>query len=204
VIGIDFDNTLICYDDVFRRLGVEAGLLAPGATLGQKAVREEARRSPEGDLAWQRLQGQAYGPRIHEATAADGALDFLVRCHDGGLPTWIISHKTPFAALDPTGTNLRDAAQAWLARQGFFGPATGLGSGRLCFGATRREKIAHIRNTGCTHFIDDLEETFREPDFPPEVQGILYLPGEAEAPKDLGHLWVARCWTDISSRLFHE
>jgi len=69
------------------------------------------------------------------------------------------------------------------------------------FGATRREKFAHIRAAHCTHFIDDLEETFREPDFPTEVQGILYRPG-AGAPSDLPEVACARSWDEIGQRIF--
>jgi len=203
VIGIDFDNTLICYDGVFLRLAREAGLVGPEA-LQQKAVREAARQSQEGDIAWQRLQGQAYGPRIREAEPAAGALEFLIRCHQLGIPSWIISHKTQYASIDPTDTDLRQAARAWMELHGFLAPATGLGPERLRFGATRQEKIAHIRATGCTHFIDDLEETFREPDFPAGVQGILYVPGEGRIPNDLPHLWVARSWPEISARILHD
>lgn len=201
VIGIDFDNTVICYDAVFHRLAVEAGLAGPDSPRRQKLVRDAARNSLDGDLAWQRLQGQAYGPRIHEANPAEGALAFLERCRRAGWEAHIISHKTRFASIDPTGTDLQLAAQAWLAENGFFSEATGLDARSFHCGATRQEKIALIRAFGCTHFIDDLVETFREEAFPRGVQAILYAPGNDLAPEAEGDFWVARSWPEIGERL---
>jgi hypothetical protein len=202
VIGIDFDNTIICYDEVFHRLAVEAGLVAPESPRKQKAVREAARRSPEGDLAWQRLQGQAYGPRIQEATPAPGALAFLEKCRAAALEIHIISHKTQHASIDPSHTDLQMAARGWLAQHGFFSEATGLDSRHFHCGATRAAKIDWIRETRCTHFVDDLEETFREQEFPASVQAILYAPGGEAAPGDLRGLVVARSWFEIQERIF--
>ena len=199
VLGVDFDNTLICYDEVFHRLAVEAGLVDPGSPPRQKAVREAARRSPEGDVAWQRLQGAAYGPRIQEARPAEGALAFLAWCRAEAIPVHVISHKTRLAAIDPSATDLREAARLWLEGHGFFDPEIGLDPGAFHCGATRAEKIALIREQGCTHFIDDLLETFREPGFPRVAQGILYAPG-GEAVADPGGLWVVRSWAEFGRR----
>lgn len=203
VIGVDFDNTLVCYDDVFLRLGREAGLKDLLDSDRQKAIREAARRSPEGDLAWQRLQGQAYGPRIQEAKAFEGALAFLIQCQKADVTTWIISHKTQYAGIDPTHTDLRQAASEWMVQKGFFSPETGLEPRRFLFGATRQEKIEHIRAQGCTHFVDDLEETFREEGFPKGVQGILFTPASIDPASLPPHLWVCSTWQEIQSRIFH-
>lgn len=202
VVGIDFDNTVICYDDVFQRLAVEARLVPAGVPLTQKEIREAARQSPEGDLAWQRLQGQAYGPGIQEARPAEGVQAFLARCHAAAVEVHIISHKTEFASVDPTRTSLRAAARRWLADHGFFAAGTGLDPGHFHCGATRPEKVELIRASGCTCFIDDLVETFRETAFPAGVQAILYAPGGEPGPADLPDLWVARSWAQIGARLF--
>lgn len=201
VIGIDFDNTIICYDEVFHRLAVEAGLVAADSPHRQKVIRDAARRSSEGDLAWQRLQGQAYGPRIQEANPAEGVLEFLARCRGQGVEVHVISHKTAHASVDPSRTDLRTAARDWLAGHGFFSEATGLGPQHFHCGATRQEKVDLIRAARCTHFIDDLLETFLEATFPTEVQAILYAPGGAPVPADLPGLWVAASWPEIAARL---
>jgi hypothetical protein len=178
LIGIDLDNTLICYESLFQCLAVEAGLVEPSAPGTRESIRAAARRSPEGDIAWQKLQGLAYGPRIGEARPAEGALVFLAACARLGIPVRVISHKNEWAAQDPSRTHLRRAALDWLEARGFFSDGLLL-PGHCRFGATRREKIAHIVAEGCTHFIDDLPETFLDPGFPAGVAGILYAPGGA-------------------------
>jgi len=72
-IGVDFDNTLIDYDEVFRALACERGLVDPGFRGGKDAVRRVIRGLPDGEEAWQRLQGTAYGTGIGRAGMFDGA-----------------------------------------------------------------------------------------------------------------------------------
>ena len=192
VIGVDFDNTLISYDAVFHRLALEAGLIGPDCPPDKKAIRDAVRLAPGGEAAWQALQGQAYGPRILEALPSPGAKAFLAGCREVGIPVRVISHKTAYATADPTRTPMREAALGWLRSQG-------LGALEVQFGNSRGEKVALIAAAKCTHFIDDLEETFLEPAFPAGVQGILYAPGEGAA--DLPGVWTARSWDEIGRRL---
>lgn len=201
-IGVDLDNTLALFDPVFSRLAAEAGLAGPDVRLDHKQVRALARGGPGGDLAWQAMQGQAYGPRMGEARPAPGALDFLRRCAALAVPVRIISHKTEYAGVDPTRTPLRRAALDWLAGQGLIGPATGLGPADVRFGATRAEKVDLIRAEQLTHFVDDLAETFLEPGFPAGTGAILYAPGELSGAVPPGARRV-RSWAELEALLFH-
>ena len=65
-IGIDFDNTIIAYDEVFCAAAKRRGLIAAEFIGGKQAVRDAIRLLPDGELAWQRLQGQVYGKGIGE------------------------------------------------------------------------------------------------------------------------------------------
>lgn len=201
VIGVDFDNTLICYDLTFHQAACAEGLIQPCTPATKRAVRDTVRRGPGGDLAWQWLQFQVYGPRIRESRPAPGARDFLARCSRERVQVFLISHKTEFASLDPGGTSLRRAAMDWLEAEGFFEGAA-LAPESVRFGASRAEKLSHIKATGCTIFIDDLEEVFREPGFPAKVQGILYAPDQEDQP-DLPGVTLARSWTAVTDQVFH-
>jgi hypothetical protein len=200
VIGVDFDNTLICYDQAFHQVALAEGLIPAGTPAAKREVRDAVRLGPSGEPGWQRLQSQVYGPRIRQSRPAAGAREFLDRCARERVPVFIISHKTEFATLDPGTTSLRRAALDWLEGEGFFTGA-GLGPGSVRFGATRAEKLDHIRQTRCTHFIDDLEEVFREPAFPAGVQGILYAP-DRERLADLPGVALARSWSAVMDRIF--
>ena len=77
-IGIDFDNTIITYDDVFRVVARRRGLIGDGfGGRSKQAIRDHIRLLPEGEIRWQRLQGQVYGKGIAEATMFPGVAAFL-------------------------------------------------------------------------------------------------------------------------------
>lgn len=71
-IGVDFDNTLACYDALFAGLAREEGLLTHTPPGGKRRVRDAVRKLPDGELAWRRLQGLAYGRHMARATLVSG------------------------------------------------------------------------------------------------------------------------------------
>jgi len=172
-IGIDFDNTLIDYDRVFLTAARELGLVAADFVGSKRAVRDAIRLLPDGELTWQRLQGHVYGVGIGGAVPFAGASAFLRRCALDGITTFIVSHKTRFGHYDPARVDLRAAARGWMTEQGFFRVGEGLPEDHVYFEDDRGRKLARIAALGCTHFIDDLEEVFADPDFPPGVRRIL-------------------------------
>src|SRR6267378_1687150 len=100
-IGLDLDNTLICYDEAFLRVGKEEGLL-PASFEGNKAAVKRAllAEQPDGYL-WESLQGLVYGRRIDAAMLFDGVAEFLEKCRRHGGTIAIVSHKTELAHHDP-------------------------------------------------------------------------------------------------------
>jgi hypothetical protein len=48
-IGIDFDNTLINYDDVFFAMAKRSGLIGSGVPSRKQDVRDAIRKLPDGD-----------------------------------------------------------------------------------------------------------------------------------------------------------
>lgn len=179
-IGIDFDNTLVDYDHVFLAAAKQRGLIDPAFDGSKRAVRDGIRLLPDGELAWQRLQGYVYGAGIGGAMMFDGADAFLRECHAKGLDVFVISHKTQFGHHDPLHIDLRQAALDWMAGRGFFcGNGFGIPVERVFFESTRSAKLKRIRAVGCTHFIDDLEEVFSDPGFPARVLPILFAASSA-------------------------
>jgi len=198
--GLDFDNTIVLYDRVFQDLGRRAGLLPAGFQGDKRAVRAHVRALPGGEALWTGLQAQVYGPGIAQARPAPGLADFLGRCRAAGIVPVIVSHKTRTAAADPDGADLRECARAWMAAQGLTDPARGgIPPENIFFEETRAAKIARIRALGCTHFVDDLEELFREPDFPAGVRAFLYAPADPAPPA--GPWQVVRHWREVGDAL---
>jgi hypothetical protein len=183
-IGIDFDNTLIDYDEVFRTLAHARGLVGPGFRGGKDAVREAVRRLPAGETQWQRLQGEVYGRGISGAVMFEGADTFLRRARAEGHEILIVSHKTEYGHFDPARVNLREAALAWLGQKGFFQDDDfGMAAADVHFAATRAEKLEQIARLGCTHFIDDLPEVLDDPAFPAGVVKILFTNGVLDSAR---------------------
>ena len=201
MIGVDFDNTIVCYDGIFGRIAVEKGLVPPEAAGSKTTIRDHLRRTGAEDR-WTELQGIVYGPRMMDALPFPGVVEFFTRCREAGLPVAIISHRTRHPYLGDRH-DLHDAARDWLARHGFH-DAEGIGLPAECvfFEETKEAKLARIAGTSCTHFVDDLPELLAHPLFPPGVRRILFDPhgqhGSAAGAD------VARSWGDISSLVDQE
>jgi hypothetical protein len=198
-IGLDFDNTIITYDDVFLSTARERGLIGADFTGRKQAIRDAIRLLPDGELLWQKLQGQVYGKGLAQASMFEGVDAFLRRCRLNKVPVVIVSHKTEFGHHDPDRVNLRDAARDWMTAHGFFyASGFGIAPDAVYFEATRQDKLARITQLGCSHFIDDLEEVLSDPDFPPGVERILFTEGRpASAP-----YIVCPTWRDIEEQVF--
>jgi len=201
LIGVDLDNTIIKYDELFRQLVAEQGLLNDDGVMSKQEVRDSLRKQPGGEQAWTDIQALVYGPRIHEALAFAGALAFFECCHRHNVETCIVSHKTQFAASDKgKTTNLRTVAMAWLEENSFFSTLTPLGVNDVYFASTRQAKVSKIAELGCDMFIDDLLEVFIEPGFPEQAEQFLFLPNALSAPVGFsGTLCTA--WDEMTARL---
>ncbi len=199
VIGIDFDNTIVCYERLLQSIAVSRGWLGNEDPGHKREVRKAIRRLADGEIVWQQVQAEIYGPRILEADLMPGLPSFLARCRSAGVEVHVVSHKTEFANLDGTGTNLRQAAREWLRRHRAFEPdGLALDPARVWFTSSRAEKITEIVRLKCAYFIDDLVEVFTEPQFPRHV-GKLLLTAGGEAPKDV---IAFRRWSEIEAYLF--
>jgi len=201
IIGVDFDNTLVYYEDVMYSVALQYGLIRSGMRKSKKDIREKIRQLPNGEMEWQRLQAIVYGPRMGEAKLIDGVRMFFELCKQHRVVVYIISHKTEYARSDESGINLRVAALTWMRENGFFETdGMGMSLQDVYFESTRREKIDRIRQLGCTHFIDDLEETFLESSFPTNVEKILYAPHRQHS--SLLGVRAVTTWKEINDYFF--
>ena len=179
-IGIDLDNTIVSYDDIFRREAVERKLLPAELATDKEAIRDYLCGREEFDQ-WAQLQGHIYGPGISGAKPFPGVLEFFRRSKAAGIRTCIISHKTeiPYSGAS---YDLRQSAVNWLGENGFLETAsTGLQRDHITFASSRPEKITLITQSGCTHFIDDLPKILSDESFPKAVNGILFDPLQIHA-----------------------
>ncbi len=171
VIGVDFDNTIADYDDMMHGLALEEGFISAQISANKQKIRDYIRLLKNGEIKWQKLQAMAYGKFMFQAKLIEGVQDFFSSCYKQGVLIFIVSHKTQFAVQDKEKVDLHSAALKWIKEKGLA-----LKEDRIFFEPNRQKKIERIGALGCTHFIDDLLETFMEASFPKGVQKILYAP----------------------------
>ena len=193
-LGIDLDNTLVCYDELFAKLAEETGLLAPGVARNKQAIRDYLRAAGREDQ-WTVMQGLAYGSRMGDAECFADATSFLQRCRASGVDWWIISHRSRVPYLgDPI--DLHDAARRWLVNSGL------ISSGdlqRVFLELTVDAKLARIRDVGCDVFIDDLTELLLHAAFPKGVRRVLFDPKDQNP--DHPEYERVTSWSDVGKQL---
>ncbi len=199
LIGVDFDNTMVCYDKIFFDVALEMGLINEGIEKSKTAIRDYI-QAHHANQAWTLLQSEVYGARMSGARPYPGVTEFFECCRRQSVPLWIISHKSRYPAVGKA-YNLHRSALAWLAENGFLrSDGALLSPDRVVFAGTRAEKIKQILKLGCTHFIDDLPELFTDGDFPAKVEKILFDPRETYT--HWSHGIRAHSWEQVREILF--
>jgi hypothetical protein len=200
LIGIDFDNTLVTYDQVFRDMAFARGLIDPDFVGTKQEIRDRIRLLPDGELAWQSLQGFVYGKGIALAQMFEGADAFLRHARAEGLPVVVVSHKTEYGHYDQDRVNLRESARAWMRANGFFASdGYGIPAENVYFEGSRAEKLERIESLGCTCFIDDLEEVLEDPEFPEGISRILFSQKKPVRPAPYA---ICTSWRQIEEHVF--
>ena len=189
LIGVDFDNSIVCYDQIFHAVAVHKGLVPPETPTTKNAVRDYLRKAGRED-EWTALQGFVYGACMEDSQPFPGALEFLTRCQRRNVPAFIISHKTRYPVLGPK-YDLHESSRAWLRHRGLDGE-------HVFFEPTKQDKLQRIVAVGCTHFIDDLPEFLAEPEFPAGVEQILFDPNHLHVGKQFRR---ANSWNEIGQFL---
>lgn len=201
VLGVDLDNTLICYDTLFHVLAIERGLVPKSTQTSKRAVRD-AMRARGLDDEWTQLQGAVYGGRLLEAPAFPGAARALQELRARGVTLYVVSHKTRFAARGPR-FDLRSAALDWLHSNDVMGEGpTRVPRQHVFFEDSQRAKVDRIAALRCTHFIDDLPELLRHPEFPWATRRVLFDPANENGATH--QFDVMRHWSQLREHVSAE
>ncbi len=195
-IGIDFDNTIIQYDDLFYRHALSKKLIPETLARDKLAVRDYL-RSQNIENEWTVIQGEVYGSRIMDAKPFCSVVEVLTELKNLGIPLRIISHKTRFPYLGPK-VDLHDSALKWLKSHGFLSPSgLGLSEDDVFFELKIENKIDRIISCGCTHFIDDLPEVLQL--LPNRISKVLF---QAKHIKEDQHNWlILNAWKQLPAVL---
>jgi hypothetical protein len=203
-IGIDFDNTIACYNGVFHAAALERGLIPANLGSDKNAVRDYLNGNGRAD-DFTELQGYVYGARMELASPYPGFGEFVASARQAGHDLFIVSHKTRHPILGPRH-DLHAAARGFLIERGLVGADRGqIDPANVFFEPNKEAKVARIAALGCEAFIDDLPEIFVSPDFPGTARRILFDP--VDQFTDLArqrNLDRSGSWTDIAAELCRE
>lgn len=196
IIGVDFDNTIICYDAVFHQLAYESSLIPQTVSKNKTAVRDYLRKIGQED-AWTKLQGEVYGPNIQLAKPFANVLEFFLKSKSHGHDVNIVSHKTKFPYAGKK-YDLHESALHWLVKENFIDSPSHLGE-TLFFENTKDAKLDRINQLKCDWFIDDLPEFLNLSNFSPTITKCLFDPYKNHESYDTGPRYVS--WSEISEKI---
>ena len=170
-IGIDFDNTIVIYDELFYKLALEKNLIPASFPKNKLKIRDFF-RSEGKDEDFTLLQSEVYGNRILEAPQAPNIFKSLLKIKNK-FKLIIISHKTRYPYLGPK-YDLHNAALSWLEKNNFFSSeGLNLKDKDVFFFPTKKAKLDAINNSDCSFFVDDLPDILEYVD--KKIYRILYL-----------------------------
>ena len=114
IIGLDFDNTIICYDRVFSAVALENNVIPKDVKITKtKESIKSYLISMGNETLWTELQGYVYGKAILEAVPYPGSVNCIEQLIKAGNEVHIISHKTRTPFLGPK-YDLHAAAKKWI------------------------------------------------------------------------------------------
>jgi hypothetical protein len=204
-IGIDFDNTIACYDGVFHAAAFERGLIPVDLARNKNSVRDHLNGSGRKD-DFTKLQGYVYGARMDLVSPFPGFAEFIGVAQDAGHELFIVSHKTRHPILGPKH-DLHAAARGFLEACDLIGQGYArIDPARVFFELTKEEKVARAADLCVDMFVDDLPEVLAMPGFPPGMRKILFDPDNQFAGRtgNGGEVDRRSSWAAISAEIARE
>ena len=167
-VGVDFDNTIVCYDEAIAVLAEKMFDLPTEVSRTKLGIRDYLRCTGQ-EEAWTRFQGELYGPGMAYASPFPEVVSTLRDLEQAGHQFVVISHRTRFPYLGER-YDLHQFANDWLQAH----LSRVLSS--VAFHETKSDKISDIGRVGCDFFLDDLPEILSDSQFPQSTRGILFSP----------------------------
>ena len=182
-IGIDFDNTIAIYNDVFRKAALKNKLINKN-WFGTKAELRKKIILEKNDEVWKKLQGQVYGVHMHNASPSKYLDEFILKAQILGSKIFIVSHKTEFGHYDENRIKLRDEAIRWIKKKSY------LKNIKIFFENSIPEKIERINSLKLDYFIDDLEIIINHKLIRKKTKKILFCETINSSVNKKGHNWL--------------
>ncbi len=198
-IGLDFDNTIACYDTAFGQVTDEWNCVTADTPRTKLGIRNHL-RSVGNEETWTRMQGHVYGPGMQYAKPYPGVADAVQALRAQGHEVFVISHRTRKPFLGPPH-DLHAFARDWLTNSIQHQGAPLFGPDQAFFEETLPQKIARIGSQGCDLFLDDLVDVLRHDNFPATTRGVLFDPNREHVAEDNAGFKVIHAWDQLAQFL---
>ena len=164
-IGIDIDNTIICYDRVFAHVAMSQGFSVHSDASKNDVKKWFHKRDMQ--QAFTLLQGEVYGKFIDLAILFDGVLAFIDVAKRADCHLFLVSHKTRYPLVGEK-FDLHKSASRFLIDNKVISQYNDLGihPNNVFFEPTLAGKIHRIAALNLDFFIDDLLQVFQHSNFP--------------------------------------
>jgi FMN phosphatase YigB (HAD superfamily) len=186
--GFDLDNTLIDYSAAVEEY-CRIKNLTPCTNIGM--LREQLRKNHLSDYDWQLAQGWLYTEGLQFAQAGLGSGELCSYLIQEGYKLYIVSHKTSHTPDFCGKIALHGLANNWIKKSviaNYFKHKE-----QIFYEPTRELKVKKIRELALNYFVDDLEEVFKESEFPANTKSFLIYKNRTQ----IGEIECVRNFIDI-------
>lgn len=192
-IGVDLDNTIISYDNVFSYVVQTLGYDCDGA-MTKNSIKTWFNKE-EMDYKFTEIQGLVYGKYIEHADLFSGVKDCFETWRIQKHEVYIVSHKTKYPLIGEK-IDLRKASTHYLIEAGIVKEGS-VPIGNLFFEGTVSSKLRRIASLDLDVFIDDLPVILNANEFPSLTEKILFDPKQKN--KGSSNFFIATDWLKIAT-----
>ncbi|MDC0442680.1 hypothetical protein OAM47_00805 [Gammaproteobacteria bacterium] len=184
-IGIDLDNTIIDYHNLFQAVLEQQLDKKFNKTIIKSHIKSIVKKDYGEDM-WADIQAIVYGKQIKLAKLMRGFDSFLKYARKKKSKLYIVSHKTKLSQNLKKNYKLIEAANKWLENNNFF-TEKGFHKSDIFFCNSLDSKVKKITELNLDFFIDDLEDVIFHKKFPKNTKGILF--SNSVNNKNMYHTW---------------
>lgn len=195
-IGIDFDNTIVNYHNLFHEIALKEGLIDRKVGKSKVEVRDHLNSLKKVD-EFTALQGKIYGKYIILAKVFDGFSECLNALSAKNYELFIISHKSQFPLLGEQN-DLHVAAKNFLEKNKLLGRDK-IPYENVYFLETLNLKIQTAIRLNLDLFIDDLLDVVTNDRLTSNTNTIWFNPLRETIPKPGIDFFTN--WSDLCKRL---
>ena len=197
-VGIDIDNTIICYDKAFALLAKKTGFDVPSSASKQEVKAWFHQHGLHEEFTI--LQGQIYGQFISMAHIFEGVLHFIADAIRQRHQLFLVSHKTKYP-IKGDKVDLHEAAINFLSQQNIVcdQKPNAIPFDHVYFEQTLEAKVQKIADLNLDFFIDDLLVVLTHEKFP-QISRPIWFSSET-ACDNKPQIQRCKSWVSINDKI---